>query len=121
MRGSLVELLIILSIISTLTLLWLNVLATISVKYDHELNSFQRNSQYIIIWLIPFFGASTVLFFVYQHSPDAIPKGWIPWPFKSLIFGTPIKSNKNRGSGSEYDSAGGSGNDGGGDGGGGGD
>ena len=51
---------------------------------------------------------------------NAIPKGWIPWPFSALIFGKPIKSNKNRGSGSEYDSAGGGydsggGGDGGGD------
>lgn len=115
------ELLIILSITSIAIILWLNLLAIISVKYDHELNSFQRNSQYIIIWLIPILGASTVLFFVYEHSPNAIPKGWIPWPFKSLIFGTPIKENKNRGSGSGYDAAGESWNDGGGGDGGGGD
>lgn len=115
------ELLIILSIISIVIILWLNLLATISVKYDHELNSFQRNSQYIIIWVIPLLGASTVLFFVYQHSPNAIPKGWIPRPFKALIFGTPIKSNKNKGSRSGYDSAGGSEYDGGGGDGGGGD
>ena len=108
------ELLLILSVISIVIILWLNLLATISVKYDHELTSFQRNSQYIIIWFIPFLGASTVIFFVYQHSPNAIPKGWIPWPFKALIFGTQIKSNKNKGSSSGYDSAGGSEYDGGG-------
>ncbi len=115
------ELLIILSITSIVIILWLNLLATISVKYDHELNSFQRNSQYVIIWFIPFLGASAVLFFVYQHSPNAIPKEWIPWPFKALIFGKPIKPNKNRGHGSGYDSAGGSEFDGGGGDGGGGD
>ena len=104
----------IISITAIFILLWLNFIATISAKYDHDLNTFQRNAQYLIIWLLPFFGASIVLFFVYQHSPDAIPKAWIPWPFKAFIFGTKIKPNKNRGSGSGYDSAGGGGYDGGG-------
>jgi len=117
-----VDLFIIISIVFLLIFLWLNFLATISVKYDHDLNSYQRNAQYFIIWFLPFFGASIVLFFVYQHSPDAIPKGWIPWPFKAFIFGAPIKPNRNRGSASEHDSAGGGSFDGGGgDGGGGGD
>ena len=100
------EIILIASIISIITFLWLNLIATIAVKYDPELNSFQRNAQYILIWFLPFIGASTVLFFVYQHSPNAIPKKWIPWPFKVIIFGKPIKPIKNAGSETGYESAG---------------
>lgn len=114
-----IETLNIVGIITILILVWLNFLSTIAVKHDHFLNSFQRKAQYVVIWLFPFLGACTILFLVYQHSPNAIPKGWIPWPFKVFIFGKEPKRNRNRGSGSGHDSAGGGGYDsGGGDGGG---
>lgn len=90
------EALILLGVISLLALVRLNFLATIAVKYGHTLQSFQRNSQFIIIWLIPFLGASTVLYFVCEHSPQAIPKKWVPWPFRSLIFGRQIAPGRNR-------------------------
>jgi len=91
-----IEIWMILGVAATLLLVWLNVLASISVKYDHSLKPFARLAQYLVIWAVPFIGASTVLYFVYEHSPEAIPKHWIPWPFKAMIFGTPISLNKNR-------------------------
>lgn len=116
-----IEIWIILAVVAALLLVWLNVLASIAVKYDHSLKPFARLAQYLIIWVVPFIGASTVLYFVYEHSPEAIPKHWIPWPFKAMIFGAPFSPNKNRDdkgsdNGGGYNSL--HGNEGGGDGGG---
>lgn len=69
---------------------------TLAIKYDHTLDRFQKLSQLLFVWLIPIFGASFVIHLVYDHSPEAIPKNWIPWPFKTLIYGKPIKRNNNR-------------------------
>lgn len=90
------EVFFIIAIVFVCILLWLNFLATLAIKHDHTLEKIQRVAQFIFVWLIPFVGASIVLHFVYEHSPEAISKNWIPWPFKNLIFGKSIKSNKNR-------------------------
>ena len=80
-------------IIFGLMLLWLNILATLAVKYDHSLKKVQATAQLVIIWIIPFLGAGIVLHFFYEHSPKTIPKYLIPWPFKKLIYGKPIRTN----------------------------
>ncbi len=90
------EILLILGIVVVVMLVWINILATIAVRCDHTLEPFQKNVQLLLVWLIPIFGASIVLRLVFDHSPEAIPKAWIPWPLKNLIFGKQIKSNKNR-------------------------
>jgi len=112
---------VVFGVLATVLLVWLNGLATIAIKYDHSLKPFSRLAQYFIVWVIPFIGASTVLYFVFEHSPEAIPRSWIPWPFKTMIFGTPIDPNKNRddlGAGGDGSYSGFSGDGGGGDGGG---
>ena len=76
--------------------LWLSILATIAVRYDRTLNAFQKNAQTIVVWLAPIFGGALVLHLVWQHYPDAIPKSWIPWPFKKIIYGKSPPANKNR-------------------------
>ena len=83
-------------ILATLVWLWLTTLGVIAAKYDSTLEPFQRKAQIIIVLLVPFFGAALVLHLVNQHSPEVIPKQWIPWPIKSLIFGKPRQRNKNR-------------------------
>lgn len=90
------ELLLGFGVLAGLMLLWLNALATLAIKHDHTLAPFQKIAQLIFVWLIPFLGASVVLHIVYDHSPEAIPKAWIPWPFKNLIYGKPIKPNRDR-------------------------
>jgi len=90
-------LLVLLGLLFVTILLWLNILATIAVKYDHTLNSFQKTAQTVVVWLVPIFGATLILHFVFDHSPGAIPKSWIPWPFKQAIFGKTPAPNKNRG------------------------
>jgi len=106
--------------------LWLSVLATIAVRYDRTLNTFQKNAQTVFVWLTPIFGGALVLYLVWQHYPDAIPKSWIPWPFKKIIYGKSAPRNKNRnndesaGVTSSLDHSNHSGSDSGGDGGGGG-
>jgi hypothetical protein len=90
------DVLIALSIIVVLIVVYANAIATLGVVYDHELNSFQKIVQLLFVWLVPVFGASFVLHFVYEHSPDSIPKSWIPWPIRWLIFGKERKPNPNR-------------------------
>ena len=88
--------LIILAFIASIIALWLNVLATIAVRCDATIDDIQRTAQMFFVWLIPFIGASVVLHIVYQYSPNTIPRSWIPWPFKNIIYGAPIKDNLNR-------------------------
>ena len=90
------EIVYILGGIGVIYYLWLSVLAVIAVRYDRTLNAFQKNAQTIFVWLMPIFGGSLVLHLVWQHYPDAIPKSWIPWPFKKVIYGKAAPRNKNR-------------------------
>ncbi len=75
---------------------WLNILATIAVRYDRTLDVLQKNSQTVFLWLVPIFGGVIVLHLVWDHYPDAIPKSWIPWPFKKIIYGKSQPTNRNR-------------------------
>jgi len=90
------EILIILLGITLVITIWLNVIATIALKHDDMLDPFQRKSQFIIVWLVPLMGASLILYLVNEHSPNVIPRSWIPWPFKNMIFNKQVKSNKLR-------------------------
>jgi len=113
------DIILIVWLLVLLVTLWLNVLATMAIRYDHSLDKTQKTGQQCIVWLIPILGASVVLHLVYEHSPEAIPKSWIPWPLKKLIFGKPLKDNRYRdeheidyrtgsGGGRHHDSDGGS-------------
>lgn len=95
-------------VLAAIILLWLNLLATLAVKYDHTLDKTQKIAQTFIVWLVPFIGAGFILHLVFEHYPQAIPRGWIPWPFKKMIYGAPPKPNKNRDE-NEIDYAGSSG------------
>ena len=75
---------------------WLAFMASVAIYCDNTLELFQRYFQWTIAWVIPLIGASFVLHLVYEHSPEAIPKKWIPWPFKGMIFGKPAKPNEYR-------------------------
>ena len=33
---------------------------------------------------------------MFEHYPNAIPKAWIPWPFKKIVYGKDRKENRNR-------------------------
>jgi len=111
--------------VSIILCLWLNVLATVAIRYDKTLESFQVKAQTVVVWLVPVFGAAFILHLVWQQYPDAIPKSWIPWPFKRLIYGKEKPRNRNRddnegpGSAGYLDGHNGSNSDSGGDGGGG--
>ena len=118
------EVFVLIIIVMSFMLLWINFLAMLSIKYDATLDRFQKIGQSLIVWFIPYVGAGLVLKFVYEHSPDAIPKTWIPWPFKGMIYGREPAPNQNRdevvndgeynsGNSSSSDSAGDGGGDGG--------
>ena len=89
-------LLVAITVLAAISLLWLNVLATLAVKYDHTLDKTQKITQSFIVWLVPFLGAGFILHLVFEHYPQAIPRSWIPWPFRKMIYGAPRKPNKNR-------------------------
>ena len=89
-------LLLALAALGMLILLWMNFLASLAVKYDHALDNTQKIAQSFIVWLVPFIGAGFVLHLVFEHNPQAIPRSWIPWPFKKMIYGAPPKANKDR-------------------------
>ena len=90
------EILLGIAVVAMVILLWLNTLATVAVKYDNTLDKTQKISQSFIIWFIPFIGAAFALHLVFEHYPQAIPQNLVPWPFKKMIFGAPLKPNKNR-------------------------
>lgn len=77
---------------------WLTILASFAVRHDATLERFQKIAQIIFVWLLPFLGSAFVLHLIWQHYPSAIPKAWIPWPFKKMIFGKapPPNPNPNR-------------------------
>lgn len=70
---------------------YLNVLALIVIRYDKSLTHFQKTVQTFIVLLVPIIGAAYVLHLLFKASPKTIPRSWIPWPFKTLIYGPPIK------------------------------
>jgi hypothetical protein len=76
--------------------LWLSFIGTIAARFDSTLDPFQKKAQIIIVWIFPYIGASLIIFLVNQHSPDAIPRNLVPWPFKNLIFGKLKPGNNNR-------------------------
>lgn len=76
--------------------LWLSFIGTIAARFDNTLDPFQKKAQITIVWVFPFIGASLIIYLVNQHSPEAIPRNLIPWPFKNLIFGRPRARNINR-------------------------
>ncbi len=93
------EILLIIGSVVAVLVLWMNIVASIAVRYDQTLEPFQRVAQLVFIWVVPIIGASIALKLIIDHSPEVIPRSWIPWPFKKMLFGKRVKPNKNR---SEY-------------------
>jgi hypothetical protein len=86
----------IVAVVGCAWLLWLNLMATYAVTFDGALTTFQKAVQLLIVWIVPFIGASLILHFALEHSPTAIPRRWLPWPFTRMIFGDPIKRYTDR-------------------------
>ncbi|ROR98013.1 hypothetical protein EDC56_3684 [Sinobacterium caligoides] len=81
-------------IVALIVLVYINILATICLTLDPDLPSIQRRGQIIVTWLLPYFGASLVLYLVSHHSPEVISRLYIPWPFRKLIEDEPIRKSK---------------------------
>ncbi len=90
-------------VLAALMLLWVNGLASIALRYDHSLNTFQKVAQGIVVWALPYFGAIIILHLVFQHMPGVIPISWIPWPFKSMVHGTEKKRQRTNDNNSALD------------------
>lgn len=71
--------------------IYFNILALIVIYYDKSLTRFQKTVQPFIVWLVPIVGAAYVLHLLFKSSPKTIPRSWIPWPFKNLVYGPAIK------------------------------
>lgn len=105
--------LIIFGCLCVLVLLYLNVISTLCVCLDPELEPVQKWGQSVVIWVVPFIGSSLILHFVNDHSPEVIERFYIPWVFKSIVLGTPIRKGTNDNTGEEMPGVHGSGLDGG--------
>jgi len=70
---------------------YFDVLALIIIRYDKSLTRYQKTVQPFIVLFVPIVGAAYVLHLLFKTSPQTIPRAWIPWPFKNLIYGPPIK------------------------------
>jgi len=81
--------------IAAFLLLWMNGLALAALRKDDTLNKFQKVAQGIFVCIVHYFGAVIVLHLVLQHLPSAIPKAFLPWPFKRLVVNKlkQLKSN----------------------------
>ena len=90
------ELIVIFIIVLLLTWIWLNIIAIVAIKHDSTLDEFQKKAQIALVLLVPFLGVVLVLYLVNQHSPEAIPRGLVHWPFKSLVFGKQRPKYRNR-------------------------
>jgi len=61
--------------VGLLSWLWLNALASLSVRYDRTLDPFQRIFPAVVVWAVPYLGARFVPHLIWQHYPEAIPNG----------------------------------------------
>jgi hypothetical protein len=62
-----------------LSVMLLNLLATVSLIRTSSLTGFQKIAQGVIVWMLPFLGAFLVLHLIGQSDQAAIPQ-WIPDP-----------------------------------------
>lgn len=69
-----------------LIFLYMNLLASIAIWKEEDLNRFQKGAQLGLVWLLPIFGAPTVLYFIFHQSPEVIPVKLVIWPFRSLVM-----------------------------------
>ena len=76
--------------------IWMSVVGVVAVLRDATINSFQRKSQIVVSIIFPIIGPLFILHLVNEHSPEAIPRFLIPWPFRSILFGKTHPRNKNR-------------------------
>lgn len=72
--------------------LWISGVSILCLFLDPDLESVQRYSQMVMILLLPYIGASIVLKFVNDHSPEVINRFYIPWPFKGLVQNKEFRS-----------------------------
>jgi hypothetical protein len=73
---------------------YLAVLATIVIRWDREASSGSRVGQLLVTWLLPFVGASLVLYVAQDQSPDLLARLPIPWPFRGMLRNPPPVLNK---------------------------
>lgn len=86
----------VITIVFHAVLIGLNILASLAIRYDYTQDESQAIFPLIFVWSVPYFGAYFVLKIIYEYTPDIIPKYWIPWPFKHVIYGYTIKHKNGR-------------------------
>jgi len=67
--------------------LYLNILATFTVFQDTTLQTTQRISQIVFIWIVPFICSLLFMHLSYQLNPKFVPLWLVPWPFRKIIMG----------------------------------
>ena len=67
--------------------LYLNLLATMAIWTDSTLGLFQKYSQILVAWIIPFLGSCLALRLAFAFKPHSKLRPLVPWGFRSIILG----------------------------------
>ncbi len=81
---------LVVGIVFIATLLYLNLVASFLVVIDYGKPNVTKFGHLCLIWLLPFVGASLVLYFISTHAPELIARLWIPWPFCKALENQPF-------------------------------
>jgi hypothetical protein len=65
---------------------WLNILASIVLIADNIMSFNEKRNQLITAWLVPYIAASFILHMNIDCGSKSIPKSWVPFGFKKLIY-----------------------------------
>jgi len=73
-------------IILVLMWAWISALAILCLFFDPDLKPIQRWGQVVIVLIFPLIGPAFVLILVNEHSPEAVARFYIPWPFRKIVL-----------------------------------
>jgi len=88
------DLLTIFSVLGGCLVLYLNVVATITIKMATTLEPPQKLAQIFVVWLIPLVGALLVLHLIVETEPNLFSFKLIP--FRAVSSGKKTKSSNRR-------------------------
>lgn len=74
-------------------MLYLDVAAIIALEVDRSLTPSQRIMQILLVVLVPLIGALIVLRLSHLATGGKSMILYLPWPFRSIVKGTPTRTN----------------------------
>ncbi|MES9898308.1 MAG: hypothetical protein ABW148_04700 [Sedimenticola sp.] len=83
-------------LILLLYVLYLNIIATLVLHHCKIFSYGNKVLQFLFVWLLPVIGAVFALRMLADVDDKALPKKWIPWPFRKAVFSAPRGDYKYR-------------------------